>query len=70
MFDIDSRFTVKQLKAMCTALGLPVSGTKGPLQARLRACFDSLITRNDTARYNIGKTAAEKERNHTYRSRY
>jgi hypothetical protein len=72
MYDIESRFTVKSLKAVCHALGLAISGTKGSLQQRLRAHFDQLVGKQDTIRFSIGKTAAESERGGSYghRPRY
>jgi hypothetical protein len=66
MFDIESRFTVKQLKTVCGALGLQISGTKGPLQQRLRSYFDGLLSQKDRVRYNIGRGAVEGERGLAY----
>jgi hypothetical protein len=66
MFDIESRFTVKQLKNVCVALGLVVGGNKGVLQQRIRSYFDGLLAKGDAVRYNIGKGAVEAERGSTY----
>jgi hypothetical protein len=66
LYDIESRFTIKNLKAVCTASGLAVSGTKGTLQLRLRSYFDMLAGKQDSLRFNIGKTAAEVERGSQY----
>jgi SAP domain len=69
MYDIDSRFTVKNLKALCQALGIAISGTKGALQQRLRMYLDQLAGKQDVVRFNIGKTAAESERGRSYSHR-
>jgi hypothetical protein len=66
VYDIESRFTVKSLKALCGALGAPVSGAKGVLQQRLRASLLRILNVQDTALFNIGKTAAEMERGAPY----
>jgi hypothetical protein len=66
MYDIDGRFTVRSLKHLCTGLNLPLSGTKGVLQERLRKFFDMLLNRNDTARFDLGKSLAEAERGYAY----
>jgi hypothetical protein len=66
LYDIESRFTIKHLKGVCTALGLPISGPKGTLQQRLRNAFDQLLAKRDGVRFNIGKAAAEFERGHPY----
>ena len=66
MYDVESRFTVKSLKAVCSALNLPISGTKGLLQQRLRTTFDSIATRQDKERFGIGKAAVEAERGSPY----
>jgi hypothetical protein len=57
---------VKNLKTVCSALGQPIGGTKGVLQQRLRSYFDQLVTKGDTARFNIGKNASEAERGMPY----
>lgn len=66
LYDIESRFTIKHLKVVCGAFGLPISGTKGILQQRLRTLFDQLLTKRDVVRFNIGKAAAESERGGPY----
>ena len=66
MYDIEARFTVKNMKAICLAVGVPISGTKGILQQRLRLYFEQLAAKQDSIRFNIGKTAAESERGGTY----
>ena len=66
MYDIERFFTVKSLKALCAALGVPVSGAKGVLQQRLRASFLRILNVQDTALFNIGKAAAEIERGRSY----
>ena len=66
MYDIDSRFTVKSLKSVCSALNLPVGGTKGLLQQRLRSYFDQLVNKRDTVQFNIGKATTEAERGVAY----
>jgi hypothetical protein len=47
-------------------MGQPTSGTKGPLQQRLRAYFEQLVAKQDAIRFNIAKTAAESERGGAY----
>lgn len=66
MYDIETRFTVKSLKALCGALGAPVSGAKGVLQQRLRALLLRILNNQDTVLFNMGKTAAETERGTSY----
>ena len=66
MYDIESRFTVKQLKTVCGVLGLQLSGTKGPLQQRLRSYFDAMLGSKDAVRFSIGKGAVEAERGVAY----
>ena len=66
MYDIDARFTVKSLKAVCQAIGLPISGTKGLLQQRLRNHFDHLVSKQDSIQYGIAKTTVESERGYPY----
>lgn len=71
LYDIESRFTVKNLKSFCAAVGVPISGTKGLLQQRLRSWFDQIVAKQDVVRFNIAKTAAEAERGVPYeRTRY
>ena len=66
MYDIETRFTIKSLKAVCAALGAPVSGAKGVLQQRLRALFLRILNNQDTVLFNMGKNAAEMERGTSY----
>ena len=66
MYDIEARFTVKNMKSICSAVGLPISGTKGILQQRLRTYFEQLAAKQDSIRFNIAKTAAESERGCAY----
>jgi hypothetical protein len=66
VYDIEKHFTVKALKALCVALGVPVSGAKGVLQQRLRASFLRILNLQDTALFNAGKVAAEIERGSSY----
>jgi hypothetical protein len=47
MIDIEARFTVKELKNICTSLGLPISGTKGVLQTWLRGYFGAALEKRD-----------------------
>jgi hypothetical protein len=47
-------------------VGLPLSGTKGILQQRLRAFFEGLLNKHDSARFNIGKSVAAVERGVAY----
>lgn len=54
------------MKSICSAIGLPISGTKGTLQQRLRTYFEHLVAKQDSIRFNIGKTAAESERGPAY----
>jgi len=54
------------MKSICSAIGLPISGTKGILQQRLRTYFEQMVAKQDSIRFNIGKTAAESERGLTY----
>jgi hypothetical protein len=64
--DIDSRFTVKALKTMCSSCGLTVSGTKPMLQYRLRTHFLQLSQRNNLDSFHVAKAAAEHERGYPY----
>jgi SAP domain len=66
MFDIESRFTVKQLKNVCGALGFVIGGNKPVLQQRIRSYFDGLFAKGDAVRYSIGKGAVEAERGLSY----
>lgn len=66
MYDIETRFTVKSLKAVCGALGAPVSGTKSILQQRLRSLLLRLLDSNDPVKFGIGKAAAQAERGRPY----
>ena len=64
--DIDTRFTIPKLKAMCTALGLTVSGAKPQLQGRLTTHLNLLFQRHDSVRYNLAKSSAEVQRGSSY----
>jgi len=66
IYDIDNSFTIPKLKAMCTALGIAVGGAKAQLQTRLTTHLNLLLTRQDTARYNLAKSTAEAQRGISY----
>jgi hypothetical protein len=56
------------MKSICSAMGLPISGTKGSLQQRLRTYFEQLAAKKDSVIYSFGKRAAESERGTSYGS--
>jgi SAP domain len=64
--DIETRFTVKSLKTICSACNLPVGGTKPLLQQRLRGHFLQMSSKSNYAAFNIAKSAAEHERGYAY----
>jgi len=68
MYDIEQRFTVKNLKAVCGTLGQHIGGTKGVLQQRLRSHFESILEKKDAVRFSIGKGVVESERGLAYNS--
>src|SRR5271154_5613342 len=69
MYDIDSRFTIPRLKAVCTALGLTVGGLKEDLQGRLTTHLNLLLQRGDAGRYSLAKSSAEVQRGSSYGAR-
>ena len=70
MYDVESRFTVKQLKNICAALGASQSGTKPILQRRIRVSLETALRMRDTASFNIAKNSVVLERGRPYNATY